>query len=127
MSTLLRIATVSILAALSGAAAAEFEPAPPVVVKESGATFEQFCTEEGSITIEGSNNQATIDGPCANVTIKGSGNVVHIARTNEILVDGDRNTVDWRSSAHDGAAPSVKTQGTGNRVITYDEALAKQR
>lgn len=126
MSIILRSASTLLLAALVTAAAAQTETAP-VVVNQNGAIFDQFCTEEGSITLVGSNNDATIDGPCATVTVQGSNNKVHIARTGGIVVEGDQNVVDWRNGVLENTAPKITTKGSGNSIITFDEALAKQK
>jgi hypothetical protein len=123
---MLRSVFVSILAASAGVAFAE-PGDPPVIVKQTGATFTEFCTEEGSITLQGSNNDATFDGPCATVTIEGSGNKVHIVRTGAIVIDGDQNAIDWRLGVLEGSVPKVTNKGSGNTVITYDEALARQK
>lgn len=125
MPIILRSAQTLLLAALATVAVAQTESAP-VVVNESGATFEQTCTEEGAFTLTGSDNDATISGPCSTVTIEGSNNKVHIARTGAIVIDGNNNVVDWRSGALERVAPKVTTKGNGNSVITFDEALGRQ-
>lgn len=122
MPTIFRIVPTLALAALAFAAVAQTEPVPEVV-RQDGAEFEQFCTEEGAFTLVGSNNRITVSGPCSTVQVEGSDNVVHIARTDAIVVKGDRNRIDWRESSKDGIAPKQTVSGNGNTVITFDQAL----
>lgn len=81
------------------------------IFDESGQTIVWDCNG-GVVVLNGSDDVVTLRGTCPNVTINGSSNKVTIDRVNSIQVNGDSNTVRWRT----GAEPRVVTLGSGNSV-----------
>lgn len=122
MPTILRIVPTLVLTALAFAAVAQTEVVPEVV-RQDGAEFEHYCPEVGAVTFVGSNNTISVWGGCQTVQVEGSDNIIHIARTDAIVVKGDRNKIDWRASWKPGVAPKQTVGGNGNKIITFDEAL----
>lgn len=112
---------------------------------QDGLVVTIVCDGGGDVEIDGNSITATITGSCEDVDIDGAGNTVTIEITDdleidgndnsvsvdtvrELDIDGNDNSVDARSITeldfegsnnavtHDGTAPRVEDEGTGNSV-----------
>lgn len=112
-STLVTLAVLAGTGALGQSASFQL-PGVGQVISGSNVTRTVPCGG-GPLSLAGDNNRLTVTGTCTQFTVSGNRNTVKLAVTGPITVSGRGNTVTWHQAVK-GAAPLVKTSGSGNRV-----------
>lgn len=114
-SVLLALITLPFLAAAVTDESASTDLGRKSTVVKEGSEIQHFCTEMGEVQFIGNNNRIETFGGCRLISVQGSGNTVDVqSQTEQIAVNGDRNTVTWLPE--DRPRPITKVTGKGNIV-----------
>ncbi|QYU67989.1 DUF3060 domain-containing protein [Leptolyngbya sp. 15MV] len=73
------------------------------------------CSAHNRITINAFDRKIDILGGCSQVMVNGDGNVVNIAATSEIVLNGHKNTITY-SKFLNGKRPIITNNGRDNTV-----------
>jgi hypothetical protein len=99
-------------------------------INDSKTSAKQDCSKDDKLTVNGSNvtveltgtcaqvtlngNQITLNGSAQKVSVNGNNNTLAIGTVDALALQGNNNTVTWKSGVH--GAPKVSNLGSGNTI-----------